>query len=258
MNGRLVKSRVHCLAFLTLIWLAAGPLGLARAQMDTSPTVMTNREIMVKKDVTIWDLARSGGFVLVILVLMSVGGIALIIHNFMTLRVEHMAPIQFAEKVVESLEDGDEKKVRQLCSANDNIFSNIVISGLAKKNRGPVFAREAMENMARQEISAIWQKISYLSDLGTIAPLVGLLGTVLGMLQAFSVIAIQTISVKPVMLVAGVSKAMVATAGGLVVAIPSLLAYSYFKGRVISITSVVESYTAELVKIMEEVTFRVR
>src|SRR5207247_9266982 len=110
----------------------------------------------------------------------------------------------------------------------------------------------ALETPARQEIGKMWHQISYLADLGTIGPLVGLFGTVLGMIQAFSSIAMQAGAVKPVLLVGGVSKAMVCTAGGLIVAIPALLAYTYFKGTVIKITRTVENYTAEMIKILED------
>ena len=109
-----------------------------------------------------------------------------------------------------------------------------------------------MENHTKKEIGGMWQNISYLADIATIAPLVGLLGTVLVMIQAFNVIAFQTAVVKPILLAGGVSKAMVTTAGGLIVAIPVMLFYAYFRGKVQDISNVVESYATDIIKFIEE------
>ena len=189
---------------------------------------------------------------MIVLLLMSIGGISLIIYNAQTLHADKMVPVKFGDKLIELLDNSDEASVRKLTSANPNVFTRIVLEGLSKKRYGPDFVCEAMENAARQEIGKMWQQISYLSDLGTIGPLVGLFGTVIGMIQAFSSIALQAGNVKPVLLVGGVSKAMVCTAGGLLVAIPALLAYTYFKGIVIRITRIIENYTAEMIKVLED------
>ena len=228
------------LAILCAIPFAAAQVSHGAAAAQSPPSIR------------VWELAKAGGFMMIILLLMSIGGLALIIYNVQTLQIDNLAPGIFSERLIELLEKSDERGVRQLCSKNHNIFSRIVIAGLSKKRRGPAFVREAMENSARQEIGAMWHQISFLADLGSIGPLLGLLGTVLGMIQAFSSIAFQAASVKPVLLVGGVSKAMVCTAGGLVVAIPALLAYSFFKARVIHISRVVETHTAEMIKIIED------
>lgn len=204
------------------------------------------------KGMTLWELIRAGGIMMGVLAFLSITVFSIIIYNFKTLTVNNLSPIDFTEEVIQKLEEGDEKAVREMCQEEDNIIANVVIAGLAKKYKGKVFAREAMESSVRQEISTLWQNISYLADIGSVAPLVGLLGTVIGMIQAFNVFAFQTGAVKPIMLVAGVSKALVMTAGGIFVAIPALLFFYYFKGRVLGITNVVESYSSEIIKIIEE------
>ncbi len=204
------------------------------------------------KGMTLWELIKAGGIMMGVLGFLSITVFSIIIYNFKTLTVNNLSPIDFTEEVIQKLEEGDEKVVREMCQEEDNIIANVVIAGLAKKYKGKVFAREAMESSVRQEISTLWQNISYLADIGSVAPLVGLLGTVIGMIQAFNVFAFQTGAVKPIMLVGGVSKALVTTAGGIFVAIPALLFYYYFKGRVLGITNVVESYSSEIIKIIEE------
>jgi biopolymer transport protein ExbB len=109
-----------------------------------------------------------------------------------------------------------------------------------------------MENRARKEIGKLWQNIAYLGDIATIAPLLGLLGTVIGMIQAFSVISFAGSSLKPIMLVGGISKALVCTAAGLVIAIPCMSCYSFFRGKVQSISDQVEAYASDIMRLIEE------
>jgi biopolymer transport protein ExbB len=186
--------------------------------------------------------------------ILSLAGLALVVYDFMTLDVNKLAPRKFCDELIGTLEEGSLKSVKEMCSKNNNIISRIALSGIEKnqKGKGGIVVKEAMENTARIEIGNLWQNISYLSDIAQIAPLLGLLGTVLGMIQAFTVIVVQSAGVKPVMLAAGVSKAMITTAAGLIVAIPVLLFYAYFRGKVQEITNVVDTYSSDIIKIMEK------
>jgi biopolymer transport protein ExbB len=150
------------------------------------------------------------------------------------------------------LKSGDVFSAREMSREKDNIVARIVLAGLEKKKDGPVFAKEAMEFCARTEIAALWQNVTYLGDIAAVAPLIGLLGTVIGMIQAFNVIAFQTAVVKPMLLAGGVSKAMVTTAGGLIVAIPALIFYSYFRAMVQRIANSIEGYNTDLIKFVNE------
>jgi len=205
-----------------------------------------------QEGMTLWGMIQAGGFIMVVLFLLSIVTMSLIIYNFSMINVEKLTPARFSDEVIAKLEKGETKDVENACKNTDNIISRIVLSGLAKKHKGDIFAKEAMETCARKEISNLWQSIAYLGDIATIAPLIGLLGTVLGMIQAFNVIAFQTAVVKPILLAGGVSKAMVTTAGGLIVAIPTFMVYSFFRGRVQEIMNRVESYSADIIKLIGE------
>jgi biopolymer transport protein ExbB len=200
---------------------------------------------------TLWQIIKSGGAMMIVLGFLSVAAVSLIIYEYICFTTKRICPKDFFEKAAAALQQGRLAQARQLCESQSNAISNIVKSGLDKKGHGSVFAREAMENTARVEVDSLWQNISYLSDIATIAPLVGLLGTVLGMIQAFNVIAFQVAVVKPIMLAGGVSKAMVTTAGGLLVAIPVMIFYSLLRAKVQRLTNIIESYTADLIRIME-------
>jgi biopolymer transport protein ExbB len=196
---------------------------------------------------SLWQLLQAGGVLIFALLALSVITVTIIVYNFMILKPGKLAPQSSAEDIITYLELNDEKALRNLCESEENVFLRIMSVGLAKQKRGKEFAKEAMENCARNEIVSLWQNISYLSDISTVAPLVGLLGTVIGMIQAFNAVAFQTAVLKPVVLSGGVAKAMVTTAGGLFVAIPALVFFSYFKVRAQSITTTIEDYSQDII-----------
>jgi biopolymer transport protein ExbB len=203
---------------------------------------------------TVRQMVEAGGVVMVVLLALSVGTLALVFYNFLSLKESRLIPAVFCNDLIQKMVTGREGEVKEMCEKNDNVMSRVVLAGLNRPTTDPVLRREAMEQRARVEISRLWRQVSYLSDIGTIAPLIGLLGTVIGMIQAFNVIAFQTAVVKPILLAGGVSKAMVTTAGGLILAIPALLFYTYFKGRVQNIVDAIETYYVDLNRFMDSNT----
>jgi biopolymer transport protein ExbB len=186
-----------------------------------------------------------------VLFALSVVMVALVIHQFIYLNESRLLPAAFCDEVIQKMVTGNEEEARKICEKNNNILSRVVMSGLIKPTTDPVLRREVMEQRARVEISRLWRNVTFLADIGSIAPLIGLLGTVIGMIQAFNVIAFQTAVVKPILLAGGVSKAMVTTAGGLILAIPAMLLYSYFRARVQGVVDRIETYYVDLNRFMD-------
>lgn len=207
----------------------------------------------VEHGMTLWQTLVAGGSVMIVIGLVSIVAGAIIIYDIITFKSEKLLPRKLYENILTKLENYDVKSVRELCTTENNILSRIVLAGLdkGKKNLKDVSVKEAMEQRARIEIGNLWQNLNYLSDIVTVAPLLGLLGTVFGMIQAFSAVSLQSTGVKVPVMVAGISKAMVATGAGLVVAIAVLMAYSFFRGRVQELTNVIETYTDDVIKAME-------
>ncbi len=205
-----------------------------------------------QKGMTLLEIIKSGGIVMVILLLLSVAGVGLIIYNFMTLKREKLAPEDFAAKAIEKLKKGEVAEVRKLCKAQDCLMSQMVLVGLDRKSSGGTASTEAMETFIRKELARIWQNLGYLTDIANIAPLLGLLGTVLGMIEAFNAVTMHSSAAKAALLASGISKAMVNTAGGLFIAIGIMIFYSYFKGMIQDIVGNIESQAGDLVKLIEK------
>ncbi|MFH1995595.1 MAG: MotA/TolQ/ExbB proton channel family protein [Candidatus Omnitrophota bacterium] len=245
--------RKRCIAGLAFIVLGAALFqpgaSAGEEASDLKPYIESVEQ--AKEGLTLWQMIKTGGLIMVVLGFLSIAMVAFVSYNFMSLKTAIIAPREFSEEVIQRLEKGKENEARSMCRSEQNAIANIVLAGLDKKQKGHALAREAMENCVRKEIGDLWQNISYLSDIAVVAPLIGLLGTVLGMIQAFNVIAFQTAVVKPILLAGGVSKAMVTTAGGLIVAIPAMLFYTFFRARVIMISNVIETYSSDIIKIIE-------
>ncbi len=201
---------------------------------------------------TMWETMRSGGGVMILLAFLSVAGLGLIIYYFLTMKTERLLPKKFLEKVLAVLEKKRTQEARMLCSSNNNLIANIVETGLSHVGRDQEVIKEAIQDEGRRSIEDLRQKLSYLADIAAIAPMVGLLGTVLGMIQAFNVIAFQAGAVKPVLLASGISKAMVTTATGLIIAIPAMIFYSYFRGKIRDIVSRMEDISTEIYHLIAE------
>jgi biopolymer transport protein ExbB len=208
---------------------------------------------VAESGMTLWQIIRSGGEVMVVLTLLSITAMALVIYYFITMKQDKLLPVKFLNEAVSLIEEQKDEDVKAFCgSTTPNLISDIVLAGVSRKGHEKVVIQEAMEDKAKRSITGLWQKLSYLADIAAIAPMLGLLGTVLGMIQAFNVIAFQTGAVKPVLLASGISKAMVTTAAGLIVAIPAMIFYSYFRGVMQSITTQFEHISSELIQLVTQ------
>lgn len=198
------------------------------------------------KGMTLWQTIVSGGQLMIVLALLSVAGLGLVIYYFITIRAEKLLPEAFLEESIRLIEDRKYDDARRECTKNKNLISDVFFVGVVRIGRGDEIIKEAMQDEGRRRSDSLWQKLSYLADIAAIAPLVGLLGTVLGMMQAFNGIMFEVGGAKPVLLAAGISKAMITTAAGLIIAIPAMLFYSFFKGRVQEIIAQLENISTEL------------
>ena len=125
----------------------------------------------------------------------------------------------------------------------------------SRRTRRPRCAeiREIAQTEGVRQASALNQQIAYLADIGTISPMVGLLGTVIGIVRSFGVIAIDAAATRPTMLAQGIGEALIATAAGLLIGIPAMAAYSYFRGRAHALISELEAASTQLLALLSTI-----
>ena len=182
---------------------------------------------------TVLGLLKQGGLLMYPLGLLSVATIGLAVYGFMIVRTGKMLTPELVPPLQEALDKLDLESAIQICRGTPSILTNIVQAGLLRISDGVLDVpsmEKAMEEAAVEETSAGLQSISYLSIIAQIAPMVGLLGTVSGMIKAFQKIG-QGGMGKPELLAGNIGEAMVTTAAGLLVGIPSMFLYFYLKNR---------------------------
>ncbi|WP_180076187.1 MotA/TolQ/ExbB proton channel family protein [Acinetobacter sp. YH12106] len=184
-----------------------------------------------------WELVKAGGWLMLPLVLCSIFMLAISIERLIRLKKKAvlpstllMSPVQHASQVMQ--------KIQQSTELKHSTLGRVFAAGYASKPQGEQYARAQMEVMASQEIGYLEKNINFLGTLSAVAPLLGLLGTVLGIIESFLMIDVGTGS-DPVLMMPGISKALITTAAGMLIAIPALFAHRYFQ-------RLVQEYVAEL------------
>jgi len=202
------------------------------------------------------QIIDTGGVLMYFLGAMSVVGLALIIYFVLVLRKEQVIPASLVSDLGNALRKGDFAGAEKACLARPCAISSIALAAVRHKMRVDStdigLLRETMEGEGGRQATMIQNQIQYLLDIAIIAPMVGLLGTVMGMLRAFNSVALDMARARPLELAEGVAQALVTTVAGLIVAIPAMVAYAYFRGRTSRIISELESASADLAAEMQE------
>lgn len=188
-----------------------------------------------------WELVKAGGWLMLPIVLCSVVATIIIIERAKTLRFGEIAPMHLREQLIGRLrEQGDIERSQLLNLKEKTPLGDILATGLLNRKHGVSSMTLHMQNRASVQISRLEKNINMLGTIGAIAPLLGLLGTVLGIISSFLAITDGGIQ-DPTLLAAGVSQALITTAAGMVVAIPSLVAYRFFQRRIVDINTRLET-----------------
>ena len=182
------------------------------------------------------DIVFSGGWVgaliMLLLLALSITAAYLVIDHLLTIRRGEIMPEGLSDHIRQLLAGGHTTEADQACRSQPSFLSFVVLNGLSEAEEGWPAVEKAMEDATAEQSARLFRKIEYLSVIGNIAPMVGLLGTVTGMIFAFQRVAVTQGSAGAADLAEGIYQALVTTVGGLLVAIPSLGAFAIFRNRV--------------------------
>ena len=194
---------------------------------------------------SIWNLISSGGVVMYPLLLTSVISLAVIIERALFLRRSRILRPEILE-MVKSLEGSrDLEKAAKRLRNKEGPFINIIRVGLENRKRSRDEIKEVIVDQGRQETRTLERGLAILETIAGIAPLLGLLGTVLGMIKVFKVISVQGLG-QTQSLSGGISEALVTTLVGLSIAIPTLVAYNFFNHKVEDLVLEIEKYSSQM------------
>ena len=189
------------------------------------------------RSVALREVFAKGGLAMKVIAALSFVAFFLTFLFAFTLRPGALYPKRFLRDAEDAAEEGDLEALRALCASNESPAARIIESAadvLAGDSRVDyMVVRDAIEDEGVRQASALWQRIQYLQDIAVVSPMVGLLGTVLGMMHSFAGLqAGVSFANKADALAAGVGEALYTTAGGLLVAIVTMAIYAFYRGQV--------------------------
>ena len=196
------------------------------------------------------EVLRTGGWIMYVLGLMSILAVAFTFYFFNVLRPSQIAPATLKSELVNAIRKGSTDEARQACEQRPCPLAAVALSAFDYMHEVPNvdagILKDVVEGEGGRQAEAIIGQTQYLMDVAVIAPMVGLLGTVFGMLRAFSSIALDIAKAKPILLASGVSQALVTTAFGLMVGIPAMVFYAYFRRQSSKMVSQLESASTDV------------
>ena len=197
-----------------------------------------------------FEFIVQGGIVMYVLVGCSVLALTIIFERAWSLRRSVVLPEADIHVIEESVRAGKVEEALQSCSRNNTAMSRILWVALKNRGVGRAVLKEILEEVGRQEVAHLERFVGVLGVVAAVSPLLGLLGTVIGMIEVFQVISLEGVG-KANILAGGISKALNTTAAGLSVAIPALVAYRLFEARVNSFVLEIEQHALRFVELLK-------
>jgi biopolymer transport protein ExbB len=211
----------------------------------SSATTYRSRDTMI-------EIIRAGGWLMLPIILCSVIAVAIIIERLWTLQRRRVLPKDLAMRVWEWARDRQlDQKHLTVLSANSPM-GRVLAAGLANRHQSREVLKEIVQDTGRHVVHELERYLNSLGTIAAITPLLGLLGTVIGMVKVFTAITTAGVG-NPGVLAGGISEALITTAAGLCVAIPSLIAYRYLRGQVDALVVDMEKEAMKLIDALHRV-----
>jgi biopolymer transport protein ExbB len=205
----------------------------------------------------LWQVIQAGGPAMIPLGVLSVITVMLIIAFLISLRRGSMVTKRYMQTADALIRKKDYLGLLAVSNRHNEAIARVIQRTMDFLTRNPKATmaeiREIAQTEGMRQASALNQQVAYLADIGTIAPMVGLLGTVVGIVRSFGVIAIDAAATRPTLLAQGIGEALIATAAGLLIGIPAMAAYSYFRGRVHALISELEAASTQLLALLSTI-----
>lgn len=253
-----VKRWAMGAVLLGVLWM--GTASVLAQDMELTPEAKAAEAAAAKKSspMSFTNVVFSSGWLGVILWLAlgacSVAGFSLIVDSFITVREKKIVPKSLVDKAREAIEQGDVMKALKQCEEEPGPLANILSSGFSNVSEGFEAVQEAVGVAADLESEKLLQRVTYLNVVANMAPMLGLLGTVQGMISAFANLAtMQAGAAQQQMLAVNIAQALYTTAGGLIAAVPAVGFFYFFRNKATKIILGMEALTTDLVKSLRNV-----
>ncbi|UTW49967.1 MotA/TolQ/ExbB proton channel family protein [Bacterioplanoides sp. SCSIO 12839] len=195
------------------------------------------------------EIIQSGGWMMVPIIIASILALAITVERFWTLRPQQIAPNDLLARVWGWMKNNqlDSSRIKELRGSSP--LGRVLAAGLLNSRHGRTIMKESIEEVASHEVHEMERYLNALGTIAAVAPLMGLLGTVIGMIKVFSEIVIAGTG-QANLLAGGISEALITTAAGMVVAIPALIAHRMLQRRVDEVVVFMEQEAIKLVDVL--------
>jgi biopolymer transport protein ExbB len=197
-----------------------------------------------------YDFVVKGGVLIIPIALCSIVALAIFLERLWSLRRSRVIPRDFLIEIEDLIRREKIPEAITRCRKDNSSMANIVVAGIRNFGRRREIVKESIEEIGRREASTLERYINVVGTIAAISPLLGLLGTVFGMIKAFNVISIQGVG-NPSSLAGGISEALITTAAGLVVAIPTFVLYRYLANKADALIVEMEEHSIRMVDLLK-------
>lgn len=221
---------------------------LLQAQMEQAVTEMAENPVLTEmvetaNEMNLWDMAVKGGWVMVVLALLSVICVYIFVERLAVIKKASKVDPAFMERIRDYVKTDELKSAINYCRVTNSPASNMIEKGLERLDRPAAEVQAALENAGNLEVAKLEKGLSIMATISSGAPMIGFLGTVLGMVKAFWEMANAGNNIDITLLSSGIYEAMITTVGGLIVGIVAMFAYNYLVSRVGDVTNTLEAQT---------------
>ena len=207
--------------------------------------------VLDQEQITLMELLFKGGFMMIPILILFVITIYILIEKILIINRESKSPKGFTDEIISRVKNDDINGAKLICNDTNNPVSRMILKGLNKFNTSLKNIETSIENVGKIEIYNLEKNLSLLATISGAAPMIGFLGTVTGMIQAFISIAEEEGAVSPKLLSSGIYEAMLTTAAGLFVGIIAYLSYNYLVSRVEKLIHKMEYTTIEFIETLQ-------
>lgn len=206
----------------------------------------------IVNDLSVWDLTMAGGWLMIPLALLAVVSVYIFFERLFAINSASRTDSAFMEKIKNFIHNGEIDNARELCKQTKAPYARMIEKGVSRIGRPMNDVLVAIENVGNMEIAKMEKGFSWLATTAAGAPMIGFLGTVTGMVEAFFQLASAGSQSNVTILASGIYQALVTTVAGLIVGIIALFAYNYLTSRVNKVMNKLEGNTMEFMDLLNE------
>lgn len=219
---------------------------------ETAVTASAADAAASANELNLWDLCLQGGWIMIVLAVLLLISVYIFVERAIVVNRASHQDASFMKRIKDYIHDGEIESARRLCDQTDSPYSRLVAKGISRIGRPMADVLVTIENTGNLEVASLSKGFSWLATAAAAAPMLGFLGTVIGMVKSFYTIAASGSSAEIGAFAGGIYTALVTTVAGLIVGIIALFAYNYLVARVNKVMNLMEARTMDFMDLLNE------